>query len=78
MNEMNLELFNERLADLIHEKRLNTVKLANLIGIDNSTIYKWKNEPSKPSADALVKLAKFFNVSTDYLMGLTDNNVPHY
>lgn len=35
----------------------------------------WENDNILPSVDMLIKLAKFFNVSTDYLLGLDSDNV---
>ena len=43
------------------------------LGIDKSTISCWKARKTKPSDVNAQKIADYFNVSTDYLLGRTDN-----
>lgn len=40
------------------------------------SIRKWEGENRKPGMDSIIDLALFFNVTTDYLLGLTDNDKP--
>ena len=49
-------------------------KLSKATGISTGNISDWfnPNKPAQPSADALYKVAEFFECSVDYLMGLTD------
>lgn len=49
-------------------------KLSKATGISTGNISDWfnPNKPAQPSADALYKIAEFFECSVDYLMGLTD------
>ena len=42
-------------------------------GLANSSISQWKKGKGKPSLDNIVKLSKFFHVSSDYLLCLTDD-----
>ncbi len=46
--------------------------LANATGISQSSIARWELEKADPTASALITLAKYFNESVDYLLGLTD------
>lgn len=46
--------------------------LAELLGRDIKQVWRWETEKVTPSSDAVVQLAKTFNVSADYLLGLTD------
>ena len=46
--------------------------VANFLGVDRTTYVKYENGNSEPSNDTLVKLAQYFNVSVDYLLGRTD------
>ena len=54
------------------EKELSKTQLAEAIGVDIKAISFWENEVNEPKASYIVKLAKFFNVPTDYLLGLVD------
>ena len=60
------------LNDLIIENNLNARTLSLSIGMGNSTITRYLNGERLPSIDYLVKIANYFNCSTDYLLGLED------
>lgn len=66
------------LSKKIYELRLSfgwtQVQLAQKLGITKQTVSNWENDNIQPSIDMLVKLSKIFNVSTDYLLGLTPTN----
>lgn len=64
-----------RLAELRHERELTQKELANIIGIDPSTIANYEVGSRSPDYFTLVKIADYFGVSTDYILGRTDN--PH-
>ncbi|MCL2862347.1 MAG: helix-turn-helix domain-containing protein [Firmicutes bacterium] len=68
----------ERILKLIEENQITAYKLTSDCGLSNSAVSDWKSNKAKPGTDAVVKLAKYFNVSTDYLLGLTENPKPHY
>lgn len=61
------------LQKLLNEPGRKT-KLSKATGISTGNISDWfnPNKPAQPSADALYKIAEFFECSVDYLMGLTD------
>lgn len=61
----------EKLEDLIAKKGKKASVIAGEMEISESMISKYRND-KQPTLDSLVKLAKYFNVSTDYLLGLTD------
>ena len=46
------------------------VQLAQKLGVTKQTVSNWENENIQPSIEMLVRLAKLFRVSTDYLLGL--------
>ena len=54
------------------KKGLSQMALAKILGISQQTIGSWETGRTSPDLETLVKIAKFFNVSTDYLLGLTD------
>ena len=67
-----MKVFSERLKELRSERGLSQSQLAKLTGISNGAIAFWEIGARIPSAQAIIVLAKFFNVSSDYLLGLSD------
>ena len=65
-------MFSERLRELRHEKALTQQQLADYLKVDRTTVMKWETEGREPSFSMLVQIAKFFEVSCDYLLGNTD------
>lgn len=59
----------KRLKMLRLERNLTQAQVAAAVGLSNRTISFYENEERFPPNDVLVKLADFFNVSTDYLLG---------
>lgn len=64
--------FSTRLKELRTEKKLTSIELAKQIGVTKGTISFWENEVNEPKATYIIKMAKLFNVSTDYLLGVSD------
>ena len=62
----------ERLRELRAEKRISQAKLAKILNVDISFIAQIELGKSLVSINMLIALARHFNVSTDYLLGLTD------
>lgn len=60
---------NTRIFDLISTKGVSQTKFAKAIGAKSPTVSTWKNRGSLPSADMLPKIADYFGVSVDYLLG---------
>ena len=65
----------QRLKDLRSEKGLSQSALADILGRTQQAIGKWEVGKSEPDGATLLKLSAFFNVTTDYLLGKSDN--PH-
>lgn len=59
---------------LCEEQKISVVELEEKLGFSRNSLYSWKK--NKPSSDKLEKVADFFNVSTDYLLGRTEKK--HY
>lgn len=51
--------------------------LGREIGKDRSTIARWESDPTSMGIQSLLQLASLFGCSADYLLGLTDERVPH-
>ena len=63
----------ERLGDLMNGEGINQIELAEKLGVSGSMISRIvKGQTQTINSDTLVKLAKYFNVSTDFLTGTTD------
>lgn len=59
----------ENLIWLRHEKRITQEQLADFIGVTKASVSKWENGLSYPDIETLPRLATFFDVSLDDLMG---------
>ena len=64
--------FSLNLANLRKNSKLSQEKLANDIGVARYTVSDWENERTQPDNESLDKLATYFNVSVDYLLGRTN------
>jgi len=58
----------ERIFNLMKDAGITATKLSMATGISTTTFSQWKKGIQKPSTDAIIKLASYFNVSTDYLL----------
>ena len=65
-------IFCERLKELRLKSEMTQDELAKKINISTSTISFYESGAREPNLSTLISLAKIFNVSTDYLLGLTD------
>ena len=54
------------------EKRISQQQLAKQIGANQKVVDFWEKEINEPKASYIVKLAMFFGVSADYLLGIED------
>ncbi|WP_203264833.1 helix-turn-helix domain-containing protein [Streptococcus uberis] len=61
----------EKIRELSDQQGLSLNKLEEKLGFSRNTIYNMKK--STPNIDRVSKIADYFNVSTDYLLGRTDN-----
>ncbi|MCL2638501.1 MAG: helix-turn-helix domain-containing protein [Oscillospiraceae bacterium] len=62
----------ERIKELRTEKNLTQAELARKLGLTRGGVNSWEQSLSLPSLQYLVLLAKFFNTSADFLLGLSD------
>lgn len=63
-----------RIRDLREDRDLRQSDLAKAVGIDQRTISNYETGKSNPDSDALIRLADFFGVSIDYLVGRTKHD----
>ena len=70
-------MFKDILRELRTECDLTHAELAQKIKFNKSSISLWESGKNEPTGKALIALAKAFDVSTDYLLGLTDDITPY-
>lgn len=63
----------ERIKELRKEKSITMKRLGEIIGVSEGAVSQYENGKRQPDYDILKKIADFFDVSTDYLLGRTDN-----
>lgn len=61
-----------KLFEIMGQRGIKAKELSEAIGASTGNISDWKSGRSSPSIEVLPKIAEFFNVSTDYLLGLDD------
>lgn len=62
-------MFWERFYNLCLQKNTKPNPVAKKIGISSGIVTKWKNEDTLPNGETLLKIADYFDVSVDYLLG---------
>ncbi len=67
-----------KLFELMKERNVTAKKLSDDTGISSGNISDWKSGRSKPSTEKLSKIAEYFGVTTDYLLGKEDDNIQVY
>ena len=81
-------VLNENIKKLRVARGLNQVEFAKILGVSKQCVSNWENDNVMPSIEMLVKIADFFNVTTDYILGrnekkhldvsgLTDEQISH-
>lgn len=67
-----MDTFGEKLRYLRHERNLGQVQLAKALDVGKSIISSWELGICEPTLSKLIAIAKYFDVSIDYLAGLED------
>jgi transcriptional regulator with XRE-family HTH domain len=68
--------FNIRLKQIRQKNNLTQSELADILGLKPTAISNYESERNEPSFDKLIALSKYFDVSCDYLLGVTDSYLP--
>ena len=69
--------FSTRLENLLEERNLTQKFLSSELNIAPSTLNGYLRRNREPDFETLIKLAEFFSVSIDYLLGVTDIRSPY-
>ena len=64
--------FAQRLKELRLDNSLTQAELANALSVDQRTVSNWEKGIREPDFESLMKIARYFNVSAEYLLGLVD------
>lgn len=70
-------MIGERLLELRRQRGMTQQELANQLGLTKYTISSYEMDKSAPSDELKVQLARIFDVSTDYLLGLVNQTVSY-
>ena len=66
-----------RIRDLREDNDLTQKELAEYLHIKQNTYSQYENEHRQLPIDVLISLARYYNTSTDYILGLTDEKTPY-
>ena len=69
-------MLSQRIRELRVAQGYSQVTLAKRLGVSKQAVSNWENDNIQPSIEMLLRLAQLFSVSTDYLLGLTDEPRP--
>ena len=66
-----------RIKDLREDSDITQQEIANFLHIKQNTYSQYENGHRQLPIDFLIALAKYYNTSTDYILGLTDERKPY-
>ena len=69
-------MFIERLLELMNERNVSIRQLSSDVGFGVNQIKYWKTHGTLPKADIVEKIAEYFGVSVDYLLGKEEEKTP--
>ena len=67
-----MELFSNRLKELRVNANYTQQQIAEMLGMKQQSYTRYENNTGEPNLDTVVKLCKIFEVSSDYLLGISD------
>jgi transcriptional regulator with XRE-family HTH domain len=68
--------FGERLKKVRIDRGLRQEDIGAIVHVGKSTVSQWENNIHVPDIETIVKIANYLNVTSDYLLGLSDNPTP--
>lgn len=69
-------LSGERLRELRQAKGLTHERLAELLNLNSKQIWRYETNQTDPNGEIVARIARLFEVSTDFLLGVSDDPVP--
>ncbi len=64
--------FKDRLKELRIDRGLSQMQLAKELNLSQSAVAKWELGRTEPTASAIIAVAKYFNETTDFILGVID------
>lgn len=71
-----MDIYQERIKPLFLKSGLQDKEIEELLGLPRGVIYKWGTGKYKSYRSYIIEIASYFHVSTDYLLGKTDDPSP--
>ncbi|HZG86111.1 helix-turn-helix transcriptional regulator [Paenibacillus sp.] len=71
-----MTVFSARLKELRRKHRMSMLELGNRIGTAKSTVAGYESGAREPALATVAEISRIFNVSSDYLLGVTDVPAP--
>ncbi len=62
-------MIGQTIKDLRRSKKLSQTDFAKIVGVSQTTVTAWETGKAEPSSSAITRIADYFDVSTDYLLG---------
>ena len=75
-NEITYNIY-MKLKELREENGLKQIEVADYLNVKQNTYSQYESEKRQLPIDVLIKLSKFYRVSTDYILGLTEIEEPY-
>ena len=73
-----MNIMYQRLRDLREDRDLTQQEIATLLKVSQATYSRYESGALDIPSSSLMKLARFYKTSIDYLLGLTNNKKPYY
>ncbi|MBQ6728089.1 MAG: helix-turn-helix transcriptional regulator [Clostridia bacterium] len=64
--------FKDRLKELRIDRGLSQMQLAKELNLSQSAVAKWELGKTEPTASAIIAVARYFNETADFILGITD------
>ena len=70
-----MDIVKNRIRDLREDLDLRQIDVANATGIDQKTLSNYETGKTNPDRYSIIRLAEFFQVTTDYLLGFSNSSI---
>lgn len=72
MKLIDMKIFSDRLKELRINANYTQHQIAEMLGVKQQSYARYENNTGEPTLDTVVKLCEIFDVSSDYLLGISD------
>ena len=63
-----------RIKELREVRKIKQKEMAEILQVPSNTYNQWENGKRQPDHETLVKIAKYFDVTVDYILGIEEDN----